>query len=213
MSHEPRVSVFINCPFDIEYRPLFEAMVFTIVACGYYPRCALEDSNSGDVRLDKLCELIRSSNSAIHDLSRTQLSESLLPRFNMPFELGLVIGAKRFGSGQHKNKRNLVLIEKKFEMPKYLSDLGGNDAVPHENQRDRLITAVRGFLKQYPDGDMLPGAQAIGKNFERFNADLPGLASEANCTEDEVRPFGHYPEYLELVTRFLDKAQAAAALR
>lgn len=213
MTHDRRVSVFINCPFDIEYRSLFEAMVFTIVACGYYPRCALEDSDSGDVRLDKLCELITDCNIAIHDLSRTQLSEALLPRFNMPFELGLVIGARRFGKGRHRTKRNLILIETRFEMPKFLSDLAGNDAVPHENRRSRLITAVRGFLKLYPDGAMLPGATAIERNFERFHNDLPGLAAEANCTEDEVRPFAHYPEYLELVTRFLGKAQAAATLR
>ena len=68
-----------------------------------------------------------------------------------------MIGAKRFGSGQHKNKRNLVLIEKKFEMPKYLSDLGGNDAVPHENQRDRLVTAVRGFLRSILTVTCCPG--------------------------------------------------------
>ena len=35
-------SVFVNCPFDAEYLPLFRAVVFTIEWCGYRTRCALE---------------------------------------------------------------------------------------------------------------------------------------------------------------------------
>lgn len=32
-------SVFVNCPFDSEYRPLFEAVAFSIYDCGFFPRC------------------------------------------------------------------------------------------------------------------------------------------------------------------------------
>jgi hypothetical protein len=32
-------SVFINCSFDGTYQPLFRAMCFAIMACGYLPRC------------------------------------------------------------------------------------------------------------------------------------------------------------------------------
>jgi len=33
-------SVFINCPFDDDYWPTFEALVFTAVACGFVlPMC------------------------------------------------------------------------------------------------------------------------------------------------------------------------------
>ena len=35
-------SVFINCPFDDDYRSLFRALVFAIEACGFGARCALE---------------------------------------------------------------------------------------------------------------------------------------------------------------------------
>jgi hypothetical protein len=31
-------SVFINCPFDRAYRPLFEAVVFAAYDCGFYSR-------------------------------------------------------------------------------------------------------------------------------------------------------------------------------
>ena len=90
-------NVFVNVPFDDKYEPLFEALVFTISACGYRVRCALEDDDSGDIRLDKLVELIRECPRSIHDLSRIEPGENDLPRFNMPFELGLALGAKNSG--------------------------------------------------------------------------------------------------------------------
>ena len=42
-------SVFINCPFDDDYKPLFQAMVFTVIRCGYLPRCAKEQDDSSGV--------------------------------------------------------------------------------------------------------------------------------------------------------------------
>jgi hypothetical protein len=81
-------SVFINCPFDDDYRPLFRALVFAIEACGFAPRCALEVDDSGETRAEKLVRLIRASRYGIHDISRTELNPEGLPRFNMPYEFG-----------------------------------------------------------------------------------------------------------------------------
>jgi ribosomal protein L30 len=50
-------NVFINCPFDDEYTPIFEAIVFTIQACGFRPVCARSRLNSSDVRLQKIVDL------------------------------------------------------------------------------------------------------------------------------------------------------------
>ena len=35
-------NIFLNCPFDDAYKPIFEALVFAAFDCGYVPRCALE---------------------------------------------------------------------------------------------------------------------------------------------------------------------------
>lgn len=43
-------NVFVNVPFDDKYEPLFEALVFTISACGYRVRRALEGDDGGDIR-------------------------------------------------------------------------------------------------------------------------------------------------------------------
>ena len=50
----------------------------------------------------------------IHDISRTELDKKTsLPRFNMPFELGLFLGAKKFGAFDQSKKRTLILDKKK----------------------------------------------------------------------------------------------------
>jgi hypothetical protein len=147
------VNVFVNVPFDDAYEPLFEALIFAISACGYRARCALEDSDSGDIRLDKLVELIRESPRSIHDLSRVEVGENQLPRFNMPFELGLALGAKRFG--RRPRDRIKIMVAEPYKLPAYLSDLGGNDPDAHTNDPERVIRIVRNYLQRTPRGVVL----------------------------------------------------------
>jgi hypothetical protein len=46
--------VFINCPFDSEYKQQFHALLFTVYDCGFSPRCAKEapDSRSSSLPED-----------------------------------------------------------------------------------------------------------------------------------------------------------------
>jgi hypothetical protein len=86
-------SVFINCPFDGQYRSLFEAIVFTVQDCGCIARCALEVSDASQVRIEKIFKMISQCKFGIHDISLTELDPSHhLPRFNMPLELGMFLG-------------------------------------------------------------------------------------------------------------------------
>lgn len=95
--------VFINCPLDGEYRPMFEALVFAVHDCGFVARCALEIEDASQVRIDKIQNIIASCGLGIHDISRTELDSTWkLPRFNMPLELGLFLGAKRYGTAAKK---------------------------------------------------------------------------------------------------------------
>ena len=110
-------SVFINCPFDAAYSPMLHALVFTVYACGFTPRSALEEEDSSEMRLDKIMRLIANCKFGIHDISRTEPDGVTgLPRFNMPFELGLFWGAKKFGEKQHREKVSLI-----FEKERYIS--------------------------------------------------------------------------------------------
>src|ERR1039457_1436875 len=95
-------SVFLNCPFDDEYKEIFNAIVFTILYCGFYVRCAKENSDTIEVRIDKIFKIIRECKYGIHDISRVELNTSNLPRFNMSLELGIFMGCKEFGDDKDK---------------------------------------------------------------------------------------------------------------
>ena len=60
-------SVFINCPFDEDYEPILQAMLFCIIYLGLHPRLATERLDSGEVRLDKLRELDIPSEHSLFD--------------------------------------------------------------------------------------------------------------------------------------------------
>jgi hypothetical protein len=73
-------------------------MCFAIVACGFVPRCALDESDSAVVRFKKILDLITACEFSVHDVSRVELdSASRLPRFNMPLELGADLGLRLKG--------------------------------------------------------------------------------------------------------------------
>ena len=193
--------VFLNCPFDEAYEETLRALVFVIAQCGYRPACALEDDDSGRIRFEKLKALISQSDLSIHDLSRTQVSiETGVPRFNMPFELGLYLGALHFGGRRQRVKRALVLAAQRDHWAPALSDLAGVDPVFHRNQPRAVIRAVRDFLHRRPDGGILPGEDALIRMYERFRKDLRQLAIDSQLTEAEAL---RYKNYLSFVTTFL----------
>lgn len=199
-------NVFLNCPFDDAYKPAFEAALFTIVISGYRVRCALEENDAGNVRFDKLCRLIRESEKSIHDLSRTDLSAAGMPRFNMPFELGLYMGANRFGGPAQRRKSALIMVAEPYKLPIYLSDLAGNDPQFHHGKPEEITRIVRKYLHVRPDGTLLPGASRIIKEFDLFKKSLPALADALDLAPNEIDPYRDYRDYVGLLTEFLRQA-------
>lgn len=204
--------VFLNCPFDEEYKPLFSALVFTCFACGFRPRSALEDSGKGVMRYDRLCKLIEECDFGIHDLSRTEPNKDGLPRFNMPFELGLFLGAQRFGGRRQKRKQTLVMVRSKHVLGKYLSDLAGVDPVAHEADAARLIRYVRDYFVRAlaeearldgTEAPRLPGAAAINTRFQAFQDTLPDIAEAGGFDLDELDPIEAYVDFTFAVADFL----------
>ncbi len=201
-------NVFVNVPFDDAYAPLFDALVFAVMACGYRVRCALEADDSGDIRLDKLVALIRESPSSIHDLSRIDLGENDLPRFNMPFELGLAMGAKRFGAQSRRRDRIKIMVEQPYRLPAYLSDLGGNDPTAHRGEPAVVIRIVRNYLNRAPRGGMLAGPAKLTRDFARFRGELPAIAERIAFHPEEIGGLKDYPTYVWCVAEFLKATPA-----
>jgi hypothetical protein len=156
MPAAPSASVFINCPFDKQYQPIFDAIVFRVVACGFEPRCTLELTDAGEVRIENIYRLIARCNHSIHDISRTEVEDQSyrLPRFNMPLELGIFLGAKRFG-GRSSHKRCLIMDRAPYRYKRFISDIGGQDIKAHYMRPMNAIRHVRDWLQSAPgNGDM-----------------------------------------------------------
>jgi len=184
--------------------------LFAITFCGYRVRCALEDDDGANLRFDKLCGLIGDSDYTIHDLSRTQVSDGGLPRFNMPFELGLMLGAKRFGGPRQKQKRACIMVAEPYALPRYLSDIAGADPAAHQSNPGEVIRIVRDHLHTDPKGTILPGAQHLRIALDKFKRDLPGLAATARLTVEEAHARRSYRNFMDLLTGFRDALRSVA---
>lgn len=140
-------NVFVNCPFDTDYKPLLRPLLFTIVYLGLKPRIALERSESGESRITKIIELIEGSKFAIHDLSRIKAKKKGdLFRLNMPFELGVDWGCRKFGRGSLCEKKIIVLEAERYTYQAALSDIAGSDIAAHKNEPQELVSVVRNWL-------------------------------------------------------------------
>jgi hypothetical protein len=193
--------VFINCPFDQSYRSILFAIVFAILQCGLRPRCALENVNSGQVRIDKIIGLIRDCRWGIHDLSRTELSADSLPRFNMPLELGLFLGASRYGNRDQRLKTCLVLDREPHRFHKYVSDISGQDVISHANDPAGAIQAVRNWFRDSRPSEArdLAGPAAIVARYHSFLQALPRLCE---LVEREPRDLT-FTDFVEAVSDWM----------
>jgi hypothetical protein len=163
-------NVFINCPFDPPYLPLLRPLLFCVLDLSFEPRIALERIDSGEPRIEKIIELIRASKYAIHDLSRLR-AEAVgeVFRMNMPFELGLDVGCRRFKGGRWKTKRCLILEAQRYAYQAAISDLSNSDIAVHNNEPIKVVVQVRNWLANQVDA-VLPGPERIWGRFTDFMA-------------------------------------------
>lgn len=197
-SHPYDLSVFINCPFDRSYKPLLDAILFTIHDCGFIARTALEVRGAAEFRLAKIARILEESRWSIHDISRVEVSpENPLPRFNMPFECGLALGLQRFG--RKRDRDFLILAGEPYQDKRTLSDLSGQDGAYHHNDPGEAVDAVRSFLASKSPSRVRGGA-AIRGRLARFQAELPHLASGLEIGESEVLSLDYIADWLGLMT-------------
>jgi hypothetical protein len=194
-----RGGVFINCPFDTAYKPMMDAAIFAVASCRFTVRTALEARDSGELRLDKIYRLIGECEHSIHDLSRVELdTASGLPRFNMPIELGIALGFRRFAR-RRVTPKLLVLDSERYRYQSYASDLAGLDISAHGNDPARLIDAVRDFLSIDRPG--LSDADEIVTQYRAFEKWLPSAAKALRQRADKlsfIDRLRHIDSYIEI---------------
>ena len=134
-------------------------------------------------------------------MSRTELDEnSNLPRFNMPLELGLFLGARRFGNKRQQAKACLVLDRERFRYQAYMSDLAGQDIGCHDGKPEKVIPVVRDWLSHFaPDDVILPGGKMMVRRHQAFRQALPAMLDGAGIEPDELI----YNDYTSFVVGWL----------
>lgn len=143
-------TAFINIPYDHRYQDLYLAFIAGLTAFGLDPRATLEVPG-GARRLDRIFELITSCQYSFHDLSRVQLDSRRppTPRFNMPFELGLVLG---WLQTRPKSNHTWFLFEAvRRRVSKSLSDLDGTDPYIHDEKPKGLFRELGNALVRSAD--------------------------------------------------------------
>lgn len=180
-------NVFINCPFTPDYQRLFRALVFAVADCGFIPRSALETSNSGETRIEKLYRIVKECRYGLHDISVTELDPtSNLPRFNMPLELGIFLGATKFGSPIQRSKSCLILDRERYRYQIFCSDLSGQDPKPHNGQPADAVKCVRNWLRAERPTVRLPSGERMWSRFEKLRVDLPVICDALMLEPDSL---------------------------
>jgi hypothetical protein len=176
-STRPR-DVFINCPFDDGYQPVFRALTFAIIRSGFRPRCALEVDDATRNRLSVIMDIIEECRYGIHDISRTDPDgDPPLPRFNMPLELDT----------------------DRYRFQRFLSDIAGQDIHAHNGEPGRCIEEVVTWLRTQSRVRSVPGGRAVVLEFAAFEAALPDLCAVWKIEVDELT-FG---DFATLVSEYI----------
>lgn len=170
------LSVFINCPYDKDYIPIFDALVFATVCCGFLPRCAVESGCMAQPRMDRITQAILASKYSIHDLCRCRgEGDANLARFNMPLELGVSM-AQRFGPNGLSEHDWLLLVPKGSDYVRFVSDLAGFDPKQHDGSLSSVIPAVMSWLATRPDAIAVPTPREVLLALPLFEAAKSDLA-------------------------------------
>lgn len=204
------ISIFYNCPFDESYKPIFEAVIFCVFAAGFQPRCSLEFDDGTEIRIGKILRIIGQCQYGIHDISYSKLDpNSGLPRFNMPFELGIFLGCKTFGGAAHESKIGLVLDGERYQYHRSLSDLSGMDVQHHGNDPRRAVQAARDWLRTVSHRRDIPGGENIWKRYLQFRKALPKTCRRQKILPSELT----FADYTAIVSIWLQEVRREEAAR
>ncbi len=197
-------NVFINCPFDKAYHSLLRPMIFTLIYLGLTPRIALERFDSGEARIQKIIELIKECKFGIHDLSRLKSKgKGEFYRLNMPFELGLDMGAKIFCDTIYHNKKYLILEKEPFRYQAALSDLSSSDIKTHKSDARTLIRKLRNWFVE--NGlQNVEGGTAIWYKFNDFMSEFYEDRKRQGFSEEDIYEMP-IPEFIDSIQNWLSK--------
>jgi hypothetical protein len=172
-----RYSVFLNIPYDSAFENLYLAYIAGLSAFGLIPRATLEIPTSRR-RLERILGLIQQCGYSIHDLSRIQLDPRAprVPRFNMPFELGLAVAH----DARNSRQTWYVCETVPYRINKSLSDLDGTDVRIHGG----TVRGVFGALCEiFVRKTRQPSVQEMYRIYLVIRRNLPRIMRQAGARD------------------------------
>lgn len=202
-SHKFRTSVFINCPFDEQYKFLLRPMLFTLLYVGLIPRLASERSDSLEQRIEKILSLVKECRYSIHDLSRLKAEKAEeFFRLNMPFELGIDYGCRRIANNHLRTKRSLILEAKRYDIQKALSDLNGVDIKSHDNDPVQTVRALQHWFIETVGLTDVDSPSVIWDRFNKFSYDFYLTRKAQGYSKDDLNMMP-VPQYIRFITQWI----------
>ena len=159
--------LFINCPFDKDYFPFYQRLVFILTKNNF--SLFFSSSNSlKTTRIDNIKRLISKCKYSIHDLSRNKSnSANEYSRLNMPLELGIDIGCATWFK---RNKIITFLVDKKHSHNIFISDLSGYDPIEHNNDPESLFDTIPVWLSKINHTPIIT-PQTLRIGFNKWHSD------------------------------------------
>jgi hypothetical protein len=119
----------------------------------------------------------------------------------MPLELGLWLGAKRFGSKRDRQKRALVLDKLPHRYQIFCSDIAGQDAASHNNDTATVIRRIRDWLRNSPEykNAAFASADILINRYLSFRAQLPAQCRDRGLNFKSLE----FNDYATLVSGWL----------
>lgn len=117
----------------------------------------------------------------------------------MPLELGIFIGAIKFGSKNlHGKKEYLILDSESFRFKTFISDIGGQD-IKSYSSIDSVIKKIRDWLSNKTN-EIIPSAKFIFEEYSKFLEDLPELCKQSKWDREELT----YEELTSLTVSWIE---------
>ena len=117
----------------------------------------------------------------------------------MPLELGIFLGAKKFGAEEQKKKKGLILDTERYRYQQFISDIAGQDIQAHNDAPKIIVTVVRNWLRSASRRETIPSGSIIWESYEEFTEKLPQTAREARLIPEELV----FNDYTLLVAQWL----------
>lgn len=117
----------------------------------------------------------------------------------MPLELGVFIGAKRYGGGEHAEKRALILDTTPYRYQKFISDIAGQDIQYHNGNVVEAITKTASWLRNKSRRTTVPGGAIIAAEYAEFQAALPEILNGLGLQPAEMT----FSDYLLLAESYV----------